>query len=178
MIGRAIGGTAVVLALVAAVSATSVVPEVLASSTDILLAERNVEPCTGYCVSCAASGHAADASPSVCDPSWCNPDAKAGGGWHTTCSGAATCGDHSCSGGEADAAAGESLNLSMDELYAAVGSALVRANAAAVSQLLQDNPKRLHLEADRQALQVVACDGAVIAHYPIDDDMAGALLRR
>lgn len=177
MIARVLSGLAIVIVLAGAAGATVDVPEVLASQSEVLLAERNTRVCTGYCVACAQTGHAASLTPPDCPSSSCPGDSNPGSGWHSTCEGGNTCGDHSCNGGEADDDA-EELALGMSELHAALGAALVNEDVSALSNLLQQNPKRLHVVEARQAVQITACDGAVIAHYPMQEGLLSALQAR
>lgn len=174
MLARVLSGTVVAFVLSGAVSATMSTPEVLANPSDVLRVGRTLRACTGYCVSCAQAGHAADAAPTECDPSWCTPDAKVGSGWHTACTGETTCDDHACSGGASDDDA-EALAMTMDALFSEVGNAIVGEDFDELHALLAANPRRLHVAANRQALQIVACDGDVIAHYPLSDVAAHAL---
>jgi hypothetical protein len=151
---------------------TMVVPkeDVLARAHDVLAAADMV-PCTGYCVVCIGSGHAADVAPPGCETCE-NKDAAEGGGWHDNCLAASNCSNHSCN---PESPSPEDERLSAADLFRHVSDAARRQDATALRLLVQENPRRVHYMARRTAVQITACDGDVIAHYPLLKRVAAAL---
>jgi len=149
--------------------------DVLARAADVLGAPAR-EACTGYCVACIGNpGHAAD-RPHDCDLGYCSEyDAAEGAGWHTDCSGANNCGGHSCRM-EHDLL-DEERALTADSLFAQVTRAVRGADGAVLQALVRANPKRARYFAPRHAIQLVACDGEVTAHYPLTQEVQLASLQ-
>lgn len=145
----------------AALAFTGASNEVLARSNDVLSADLSLgPPCTQYCVACLGGpGHTAGNS----EPGSA-PDAAEGHGWHTACSGNSDCSEHACGD---QFASGEIADLSSTDLFNEVSRAVLREDATTLRRLLAANPKRFHYVAARAAVQVTACDGDVVAHYPL-----------
>ncbi len=171
MIGFKLGAT-VVLSLAFGVGGTWSVgatstgsaepPAVLVNSQELLSHPFRESECTGYCVECPLeAGHAADVTPPSC-PECVEQDAVEGGGWHTLCDGRPNCSNHECNPENFDFAA-----LSNGEIVDAVGSALLTRDQMSLVGLLTQHPGRVEISFARSAVQVLACDGEVIAHYPI-----------
>lgn len=60
-------------------------------------------------------------------------------------------------------------------LFSEVTEAVRREDTSALRALLVGNPLRVHWVGEQRAVQLTACDGAVIAHYPVSRAMAGQL---
>lgn len=149
---------------------------VLARAHEVLAAAEAASACTGYCVACLYDpGHAAEIAPPACDPEICqNKDAVEGGGWHTNCLGANNCSNHECQESFASASA-EERALSAPDLFRQVTDAVLREDGSALRSLVQQNPERARYVASRGAVQITACDGDVIAHYPIPNRVSEVL---
>lgn len=143
--------------------------EVLAKADDILAAAAD-DACTAYCVACLTGpGHAAGNSIEGGGA----PDAKEGPGWHTECEGANNCEEHAC--GDQLWGGGGNKELSAEELFAQVSDAVRRSDASAIEQLLTANPLRFYYVAERNAVQLAACNGDVVAHYPLTAAIVASL---
>jgi len=134
--------------------------EVLARSRDVLSAAKFTD-CTGNCSICETDGHKATESGTK--------NASPGSGWHGNCAGYPDCLDHQC---DASSPSPEEQTLNSNALFREVGDAVIQDDEAALRSLLSHNPQRLHYVARRTAIQITACDGSVIAHYPISVDLA------
>ena len=143
--------------------------EVLASPTDVLSVKRVDATCTGYCVVCqwGAPEHAADDAPGS------NYDALEGDGWHMSCRYPGNCTGHNCGASFGDDE--EQPNIS--ELFDQVGQAVLHGNEDQLRVILDRHGKSVHFDVERQAIQIQACDGDIIAHYPVDPAVAVGLLQ-
>lgn len=138
--------------------------EVLASPAKILSLRFAPVPCTGYCVVCAGGpGHVAF---QVSCPECTNKDASQGDQWHDECQASSNCSGHQCS---ESSPSPEEVALTDEALFNQVSAAHRSRNGAELRRLMRANPRRLHFVATRSAVQITACDGAVIAHYPVGD---------
>lgn len=153
----------------AALAFTGASHEVLARSNDVLSVDRHLDvPCTQWCVACLGGpGHTAGNS-----EAGAVLDAAVGHGWHSNCSGASDCSEHTCGD---QFASGEIAALSSTDLFNAVSRAVLREDAATLRRLLAANPERFRYVAARDAVQVTDCDGDVIAHYPLAPALATTL---
>jgi hypothetical protein len=53
-----------------------------------------------------------------------------------------------------------------------VTDAVQNEDAVALASLLRANPERMHFVGYRRAVQITACDGEVVAHYPVEEHIA------
>jgi hypothetical protein len=52
----------------------------------------------------------------------------------------------------------------------------MRDDSDELAALLSVNTERLRFSAERSAMQILACDGEIVAHYPVSDDVRARLL--
>lgn len=137
------------------------------------LAERR--QCAGYCVACVGQGgHAAGTGGSTCDDGQCTgQDANEGDGWHLDCKYPSNCSGHICN---PDFAVMESAALDSDSLLRLVNDALLVDDMQALESLMVSNPERVRINPARAAVQVLACDGQIAAHYPVTPTVITTLL--
>jgi hypothetical protein len=161
---RKLGGLAGIAVAVVVLAAASRPSDVFASSRGILSAAVTPKtPCTGYCVICNWGPPQHNAA------EYGHGDAGEGDGWHMDCQYPDNCSGHQC---DASSPSPEEILLNRDALLRQVSNAVLTSDVAQVKQLLLHNPKRLHFSAERHAVQLTACDGAVVANYPIADRIA------
>lgn len=140
----------------------------LSSADEVLSAPANLRvPCTGYCEVCLADpGHAAGTGGSLCEDGTCTgQNASRGDGWHaTSCEPYDDCSGHQC---QATFAEAESRLLTPNDLLTRVSLAVSNDDEVELLNLLNQNPERLRYVEMRNAIQMMACDGEVRAHYPL-----------
>ena len=147
---------------------------VLANSHHVLLASLGDEACDGECEVCTGegvSGHAAEAAPATDPPNTHNE----GDGWHEKCAGTSNCSGHICLPEFASAYNHAENHARVGELFAALGQAVATADEEELIAMLQEHEGTLEYLADRQALQVLGCDGKIVAHYPIEPSLSNEL---
>lgn len=159
--------------LTATASASAVPVNSLVSLDGVLSAAFVDAACDGYCVACQGGpGHVAGSTPPEC-PECHQQDASAGDGWHSSsCMGANNCTNHNCL--ESDDF--DDDEVANSELLATLGQSLMAQDAHAIADLLRAHSTQLELSRDRSALQVFACDGMVIAHYPVSTKLLESLM--
>jgi hypothetical protein len=154
-------------------------PSLAFADAGAILAAPLPEACTGQCFECQLGpGHVAG---TVDECPECTLTHKQGGGWHpTTCTGASNCGNHDgceeVGGGMDTVTAAEVAAVDSRDLFVQVSRAVANEDGESLQQLLVANPRRLRYVADRGAVQIIAaCDGDVIAHYPVASRVATLL---
>lgn len=162
---KLVGVTIATVCGVFAITAFSRNANVLVKHSEVLSAPRTFTGCTGECDEerCPGEGEHAAASGGL------DKNAGMGAGWHQNCGGLLGCADHACS---ETSPAPEELLFDTRSLFARVGEAVIENNVEELQDLLESNPKRLHFASRRDAVQITACDGAIVAHYPVASRVA------